>query len=296
MADVVAMRLLSQGPFLLMLAVVGLSFCGFALGCFCDRSGKRLLRAPYFVLTGMAWIAGAAAGFLVPLVWPALVAGVLWLVFAVQAVLSLGLGIVFGILAVRRARDGFGTPWAAPLALLPLLNLWLGLRRSRAPASPDQTHVPRFFSGDAGIQLGAGLWVVAIVLGAAAGLLSPPELGTAADEARTAALRTELVAARGVERTLQLLTAPIATPVTVDDGIVLTAVDVEGTRLRRSYTITFDAPMFDDGVLADIRATICGSPYDGPLIRAGATVEEVYRDAAGRLIGRADVSPSTCRG
>lgn len=294
MPDVVVMRLLTQEPVAVVLAVAGLYLGGFLIGCLCDRSGKRLLRAPYFVLTAMVWIVAAATGLIPPAIWPALLAGVLWLLVAAYVVTVIVLGIVFGVLAIRRARDGFGTPWMAVLALLPLANLWLGLRPSRAPDSPDQTRVPWLFSGDAGIQLGAWLWIMAVVLSGAAGLLRPAELGTSDDEARTAALRTQLVAARGVEGALRLLAAQIGTPIVAGDGILLTAVEVDGTLFRRRYTISFDAPMFDDGVRADIRSTICGSPYDGPLIRAGATVEEVYRDPAGRLIGTVDAGPASC--
>jgi hypothetical protein len=103
-----------------------------------------------------------------------------------------------------------------------------------------------------------------------------------------------MVRSNGLPETLRLMTVDSQPPIVVDDVTTLARIEAVGNQLRRTYIVDLEGMTISNEFRAGITNNICAySPFI-PLLRAGATIREVYVDRGGREIGAVMVTRNEC--
>src|SRR5690606_16720568 len=119
----------------------GLVIVGGIIAAITNRSEDELQRAPYFAYFGLIFLCVSLVSLaLVTFIVQSLVEGYFWAVVGIEMIASMAAGFAFARIATARSRDAAGHGRMAPLAFIPLLNLWLMLTPSRNAASVNRAH------------------------------------------------------------------------------------------------------------------------------------------------------------
>ncbi len=103
-----------------------------------------------------------------------------------------------------------------------------------------------------------------------------------------------MIRSEGLEATLRAMTADSQTPITVDEVTTLARIEADGTQLRRTYVVDLEAVSITDEFRAGIENGICAYGPFIPLLRAGATIREIYVKPDGAPIGAHMVTRDVC--
>ena len=221
--------------------------------------------------------------------------GYLWALVAFDTVSTFLIGYIFVIIAMARSRDAFGHGRFAVFGFIPIANLVLFLRHSIFPAEEMRVPMPRFMTGWFGVISGftmlalAGLFVVS--------LNEIVSLGLANDKTDPVAARLQmeaLIRANGLEATLNMLASGPAPPTAKDDIAVLTRLSANGTQLQRIYVVASEKFALADEYRKSIEHLICNSDLFEPLLKAGASVKEIYLNRDGSEFGSHGVVWGSC--
>lgn len=277
-----------QGPTQLVGTYIALMGIGAIASVVFPNPSASIGRAPYFF--------GSALGlFLVSLahlpgIWTpqAIEAGLAWALILPSWLAWLAFGFGLGRLAAARSRDAFGHARGAILAFIPFGNLWLQFRRSRGSA-PQTMWLTRGFVGVlAGFVL-FGLTHAALY-----------QMGYQ----KTRAFIGDLTVPRdvftqfminniGLEDTLAFIAEGLDPPVRVDMATTLVGVVAEGKTITSTYRLAGIMKLF--GITpADLSKGLCASPFNTPLLRAGATIRHIYNDGDGQEVVRVALTAEDC--
>ncbi|MGD1879498.1 MAG: hypothetical protein ACFB13_18610 [Kiloniellaceae bacterium] len=205
---------------------------------------------------------------------------------------SVVVGYFYGIVAMARSRDAFGTRRYAALAFIPLANLWLLLKPSKNESAADPT-IP-ILTGGFGVATGFVFYLGAV------GLSS--YLATEVDRiAESATHNTHaqqvsidyLLRANGLEATLEQLAVGVP-PQKIDQSTSLKHVESHGATLQYVYEVSDDIAVLPNSLSKDLTHKNCSNQAIRPLIEAGATLEHIYLRRSGDVVGTVVVTPEKC--
>ncbi len=297
MLEDIALRYVDQSESNLRGIGYGLLILGAIIAGIVNKSKDELARAPYFAYSALIYLLVSA----VQIVWlqslPAIIGGYLWVLMVVSMAASVIGGFFACKIAMARSRDAYGHGRMAALAFIPLANLWLLVKPSKTALSANRAPTIPLLTGGLGVLSGFSMLVAAVVVT----VFIEQEADRIAksvpqEPASQQAGIDSMLRSHGLEGTLRLVAAAADAqlPITVDDVTKLTRIEVDGTQLRRTYVVTFDMGTISDAFRARSTDGICA--YDGfiPLLRAGATIREVYVRADGSPIGEVLVKRNEC--
>lgn len=267
----------------------GLIIVGAVAAGILSNSKAELGRAPYFSYTALLLLIIVS----VQLVWlysiQAMIGGYLWLFVVVDVVATVVIGFFCGQIAMARSRDAFGHGRNAVLAFIPFANFVLLFKRSRSAISFGQ------FYGGMHVILGVVMFIMA---GATSGYLRESIERQAdqvsSDPASQQALLDITIRSRGLEETLRQIADGSGAPVKVDSVTTLTRVEADGAELRRTFVVNLENFSVTDSLSSKIDQSICSYPLFAPLLRAGASMREIYAKADGTVIGFHVVTNDKC--
>jgi hypothetical protein len=271
-----------------MFFVIGLLtvVCGGILGALIlPRRDFNLTRSHYFLQIAVAtFVLGC-----VQLAWlaylPALRMGASGLLLLSDLGTNLAYGVYILHIARARSRDGWGDDAAAILAYVPLLNLILLFKPSRAPQS-----------GASNALVGVALLVLFLTraLGNAIGdEVAHRSAAIAEDSAAQSAFHAITLRADGIEKGLDDLIAVEGAPLKIGPTLTLSAVRRQG--LQVIYEFSLDEP---DATSLDVeyRKSVISSFCDGlmPYMVLGATGQLHYVRSDGAEVETLDLSVTAC--
>lgn len=280
---------LIQSPADLWLGVYGLTCIGGLIGSVMGfRVTSPLKRVPYFFWSSLFILGISLAQYWAVGGPEAIVAGHAWPLAAKLMLAPMVAGFVLGLLSAARSRDAFGHAKAAPLAVVPLANLWLLLAPSRTEAEGGapvggrpQVVVVGLLLLAASAFLGSNLaHETALVLGKTDGV--PPTVSV-----------QYLVNVEGLEGGVAFIANMAKPPYQLTDTLTLSSVEASGAEIRTTYTFKASAPL-SEAFWDAVKNQVCDNELMVPLIKAGATVREVYVDGEGRKAGELSVTRRDC--
>lgn len=275
-----------QSGLIVFFVLVGALVAGFS-----SNSQNRMKRGAYFLnnsfivlgltLSGIIWLAST----------PALIGGYLWIIVLASVVMSMVAGYFFGLIAMARSRDAYGSNGYAILAFIPIANLWLLFTGSKAVDTAVEQKAG--FSGGVASVL-VGLFLLALS-GAASEMIEQSALDYAADPQNEASSIEAMVHTMGLGGTLQLVAREVRPPLYVDEITTLARIEAYDRELSRTYLISDENISLSENFRARITASICGYQAFLPLLEAGAIIRDQYLTTSGRDLGMVSTSMSDCR-
>lgn len=291
MLEELAIKFVSQDEDKLGSIGLGITVLGFVVAAIVQsRSKGELQRSPYFAFSALLLLISSALTFMWILTEQAVARGVLWMLVG-SVFLSIALmGYFYGVISLARSRDAFGTGRYAILALIPLANLVLHLKASKNALSPNRIPTISLLSGRTGIASGFVMAGASIVLSAGFQVQSDRMVENADPEQGIAFL----VRSQGLDGALETIATESQIPIALDEVTTLASIKADGSRLMRTYVVTRGDFILTDQFRAKIQNTVCAYAPFTPLLRAGATIEEVYVKTDGSLIGAHAVTQHSC--
>lgn len=287
-----AHRYVSLTVYELRLISYGTSVVGAIAAAIITKGSGKLHRAPYFVCTAILFLAAVLLQFVWTVADSAIEGGYLWLLMAIDLVSSVAFGFFLCIAAMARSRDAFGASGFAVLAFVPIANLVLLFKNPKVPDSLDRIPTVQAISGGAGVGVGFGLLIFALVLNS----ILPRLLAEHFMSPKNQQISLErMIEKDGVEATLREVAENAQVPHRLDKVTVLTKVTSNAGRLRRTYVVNAKIRELSDEFREKIVNSICAHPPFLALMRAGATIEEEYIREDLSLIGRHHISISSCK-
>lgn len=277
-----------QGPYQFFWTNFALMALGAIAAAIFPNPNASVARAPYF----FGFALGLFLVSLVHLAWiwtpQAIEAGQAWALILTSWLAWLAFGFGLGRLAAARSRDAFGHARGAILAFIPFGNFWLQFRRSRG----DVPRTMWLTRGFAGVLAGFVLLCV--------GQAVMNE--TASQKMRAFILDLNvprdvfaqfMINNIGLEETLAFIADGLNPPLQVDMAKTLVSATVEGKTLTNTYRVTDIMKLF--GITRDDRVKgFCSTPFNAPLLRAGATLLHIYNDADGQEVMRVGLKADDC--
>lgn len=295
MLEAIAIQFVSQSEDTLKAAAYGLVVVGAVIAALATRSNAEIARTPYFAYSAIILFAVSVA----QIVWlqslSAMMGGYLWLLMLVSIAASLIGGFSLCRIAMARSRDAYGHGRSAFLAFIPIANFWLLLTPTRNAVSANRTPTIPLFSGGLGVLTGFVLLVAASSVTAFIDMQAREMEQRARTEPLSQQASMEfLIRSNGLEGTVKLLADQSQTPITVDNVTTLARIEAAGTQLRRTYVVDFEGMIITDDFRQESRSGICAYAPIIPLLRAGATIREVYVERGGHEIGSIMVTRQEC--
>ncbi|MBS1164506.1 MAG: hypothetical protein H6R00_531 [Proteobacteria bacterium] len=280
---------LIQSPANLWLGVHGLTCIGGLIGSVMGfRATSPLNRIPYFFWSSLFVLGISLAQYWAVGGPEAIVtghAGPLAVKLMVATVVG---GFGLGLLSAARSRDAFGHVKAAPLAFVPLANLWLLL----APSRPEAEGVASV--GGRPQVVGVGLLLLAASAFLGSNLAHETALVLGKTDGVPPAISVQyLVNVEGLEGGVAFIANMAHPPYELSDNLTLSSVEASGTEIRATYTFKASAPL-SEAFWDAVRNEVCTNELMVPLIKAGATVREIYADSSGRKAGELPVTRRDC--
>lgn len=271
----------------------GLVVLGAVIAGLVARVSFNMQRVVYFFSFGAIVMVSTSASA----VWisfpAAMLADSVWILAAITVVAFLLTGYFFGVAAIARSRDAYGHGSMAPLAFIPLANLWLMLRDTASPKQLNAVHQVTSPGGPLGVVLGVALLIFAGIAGRA--IEEQVSLAVATIESDPAYQRKALqrsVGNDGLATTLKNIASEVLTPAKVDGITTLVRVEADGTTLRYINDVTDSSARITEELRAFLTKQVCASGLR-ELIKEGATVEYRY-DARTSWLGTITVNESRC--
>ncbi len=266
----------------------GLVLSGFVVALIVRSKAKgELERAPYFVFTALLVLLNGLFAFIWVLLPQALEFGLVRVLVSAAVLRDVILGYYFGVLALARSRNAFGTGGRAFLALIPVANLVLFLKPSRTVGSDNRVAPIPIVSGRLGVAVGCAM-VAAIV---ASGTLLDRAIERNPDPGSGVLF---MLQSRGLDATLKTIAGQEGLPVLIDAVTTLVRIEAEGSRLRRTYVVEIVGFDLTADFRKEIPLSVCAFRPFNVLMRAGATFEEVYTREDGSAIGTEIVDRRSC--
>lgn len=295
MLEDLAIQYVSQTEGSLRAIGYGLVILGAIIAGATSKSKSEIARAPYLAYSAFLVLAASV----MQIVWlqslPAMAGGYLWTLLAVDVVTRIVVGFFFGQIAMARSRDAYGHGRLAALAFIPFANFWLLLTPSKNAVSANRVPTISLLTGGVGVLSGFVVMFTAFALNA----FIEEEIIRRVERAQTepASQQTgieHMIRSEGLEATLRAMTADSQTPITVDEITMLTRVEADGTQLRRTFVVDLESFSITDEFRTDIENNICAYGPFISLLRAGATIREIYVKPDGAPIGAHIVTPDVC--
>jgi hypothetical protein len=295
MLEDIAIQYINQSEDRLKLIGYGLTILGAIVAGVMNKSEVEIARAPYFAYSALIVLAVYA----VQIVWletlGAMAGGYLWVLMIVSALASAVSGFFFGRIAMARSRDAYGHGRMAVLAFIPLANLWLLLTPSKHTMSANRTPTIPLLTGGLGVVSGFVMLIAAV----AVTVFIEQEANRMVERAQTEPASQQagiefMIRSQGLEETLRLMAAESQTPITVNEVTTLAQIEADGSQLRRTYVVDLDLATISEEFRAESANGICAYGPFIPLLRAGATIREVYVEADGSPIGAVMVTREAC--
>ena len=294
MLEEIAIQYVSQTESSLRLISYGNTIAGAIVAAIFHKSTAELPRAPYFAYSGLLVFIATAS----QLVWfgsiPAMTGGFLRVFMLVDVIVRLGVGYVFGIVAMARSRDAYGHARMAFLAFIPFANLWLLFTSSKNTASANRAPMIPLLSGALGVLtglvlLGAGVALAAFIQ------FELNRMGAEAenDPALQRAGVDMMLRGQGIEETLRQLAAEVPSQ-RIDEATILLRVTSDKTTLRYLYEVSTNPNVLPISMRSNLVQHNCTYEALRPVIEAGATIEHVYQRTNGSVIGVVAVTRDTC--
>ena len=217
---------LIQSPADLWLGVYGLTCIGGLIGSVMGfRVTSPLKRAPYFFWSSLFILGISLAQYWATGGPEAIVAGHAGpLAVKLMAATVLG-GVVLGLLSAARSRDAFGHGKAAPLAFVPLANLWLLLAPCRTEAE-GVAPVGRRLQ-----VVVVGLFLLAVSAGLGANLAHETALALGKTDGVPPTISVQyLVNVEGLEGGVAFIANMAKPPYELSDNLTLSSVEASGHR------------------------------------------------------------------
>ena len=291
--EAVATAYLIQVPDDLWMGVYGLTCVGGLIGSIAGFWLTKPLRRPaYFFWASLLvmaisgsqyWLASGPAAIVAGAAWPLMIKLMLGPVVG---------GFLIGLLSAARSLDAFGHPKAAPLAFVPLVNLWLVLAPSRIPKERQEDVGPVSGAGVASAFAGLLLLTGANIFGS----LLVNDVARAFGDAEGVPLDVSvqyLVNVRGVNGGAVFIADLATPPYQLSDTLTLSDMEASGSELTTTYTYTGNAPL-TEAFWSEVRHDACSAALKAPLVKAGATMREIYVDGGGRQLGDMAVTRQDC--
>ncbi|MEK9647465.1 MAG: hypothetical protein VW547_18155 [Alphaproteobacteria bacterium] len=98
----------------------------------------------------------------------------------------------------------------------------------------------------------------------------------------------------GLVETLKMMAMEAGAPFKVDDTTTVLQVEAERKELRRTYIRNTQIARFSSDSEKEIFSELCATEIWLPLLRAGATIREIYLNSGNAQIGTVSVSRETC--
>lgn len=196
---------------------------------------------------------------------------------------------------MARSRDVHGHGRMAILAFIPIANFWLLFAPSKNEISPNRVPTIPLLTGGLGVLTGLVLFAAAIGVTVHIESQSRVMLQEVQTQPKAQQAGIEsLIRSQGLEETLKQIAAAVETPTTIDSVTTLARIEAVGTQLRRTYIVDLDGMTITDDFRSSVRSTICAHDALISLLRAGATLREVYVEQGGRQIGSVMVTRHEC--
>lgn len=268
---------------------VGSAFLGFISALVVQsRSKSELQRAPYFAFSALLYLLTSALSFAWLFSPQAVTLGILWvLVFGVFLIIAVS-GYGYGVIALARSRDAFGHGRYAILAFIPIASLVLLGKPSKNAMSLNRIPTIQLLSGGLGVLSGIAMFVASYVLSGWAETRLDAMVENAAPSIDFL-LRTQ-----GIDATLKAMADEARLPHMVDEVTTLAFVKAVGTRLQRTYIVSRDGMVMSTQFRTGLVQNFCAYELFIPLLRAGATFEEVYVNNDGSEIGSQVITRDIC--
>jgi hypothetical protein len=180
-------------------------------------------------------------------------------------------------------------------AIIPIANLLLLLRRSKFLPATEPMAVAAFMAGWFGVVSGFIMLMLAVLF--VVSLNQIVAIGLENERADPVAARMQmdsLIQANGVEATLDLLASGPQPPTPKDEDTGLIQIKAKGTQLQRIYLVASETFTLADEYLKSIEQLICSSDLFEPLLKAGASVNEIYLKPDGSEFGSHNVNWDSC--
>lgn len=291
--EAVATAYLIQVPHDLWMGVYGLTVIGGVIGAIAGFWLTRPLRRPaYFSWASLVVMAISVSQYWLTSGPEAIVAGKAWpLVIKLMLGPVVG-GFLLGLLSAARSLDAFGHPKAAPLAFVPLVNLWLVLAPSRTRKEGQEDYGPVTGAGMASALVGFFLLTGANIFGSL--LVNDVARAFGATNGVPPAVSIQyLVNAEGLAGGVAFIADMAKPPYQLTDTLTLSDMEASGAELRTTYTFTGDAPL-SEAFWNEARSEVCSNELMAPLVKSGATVRDIYVDGSGRRLGEVSVTRQDC--
>ena len=270
---------------------VGIAFLGFIAALVVQsRSKSELQRAPYFAFSALLYLLSSALLFAWLFIPQAMTLSILWvLVFCVFLIIAV-IGYGYGVIALARSRDAFGHGRYAILAFIPLAGLVLLGKPSKNAMSLNRIPTIQLLSGGLGVLLGIAMFVVSYVLSDWA----ETRLDAMVENADPGMGIELMLRTQGIDATLRAMADEAQLPVMIDEVTTLTFLKAVGTRFQRTYIVSRDGMVMSTQFRTGLVQNFCAYEPFMPLLRAGATFEEVYVNKDGSEIGSQVITRDIC--
>jgi hypothetical protein len=260
-----------------------------------NRSAQTLFRAPYFSYSALLIMSAVVLQFTWLGTADAVVGGYLWILVVFDTISTFSIGFIFGTIAMARSRDAFGHGRFAVFAIIPIANLLLILRRSKFLPPTEPMAVAAFMAGWFGVVSGFIMLMLAVLFVVSLNQIVAISLeNERADPAAARMQMDSLIQANGVEATLDLLVSGPQPPTPKDEDAGLIQIKAKGTQLQRIYLVASEKFTLADEYRKSIERVICSSDLFEPLLKAGASVNEIYLKPDGSEFGSHSVKWDSC--
>ena len=279
------------------LRALGFAFMvvGAIIAALTTNSSSMIERAPYFAYSALLYFTVSCAQSIWLLSQSAIAGGYLWVLTVVGFAISMAAGHVYCRMAMARSRDVHGHGRMAFLAFVPFANLWLLLTPSNSMATVGREPTQPLFTGVLGVLFG-------IFLLFAAGYVSVHIDRKVAQQIQQVQFEPEsqqsvielLIRSVGLEETLRMMAGEAELPVILDSATKITAIEVDGTRLRRTYTVDLQLESMSDEYKAQNISIVCAAFALRSVLKAGASIQDIYVRPDGSQIDDMTITNVEC--
>ena len=273
----------------------GLVIIGAIIAGYFTKSKSEIARAPYFAFGALLFLAVAGVQF----VWlesvSAIAGGYLWVLMTVDLLSSLALGFFTCQIAMARSRDAYGDARNAVLAFIPVANLFLLFKPSKRTQTINPVPTIPLLTGGLGVFIGFVMFAAAFALIGYLRVEIERQTAAASTQPRAQKIGMDfLLKSQGLEGTLRTIATEFKAPVVLDAVTTLARIETANTQLRRVYLVSGDNQVATGAFRSAVESNICAHPAFIPLLRAGASIREVYLQRDGKQIGAILVTREVC--
>ncbi len=292
MFEGLALKIITQGEGLLFLLWIGIAVAGFIVGYQIRKdSTLSMRRMPYLIWYGIIYCALSATAFAWLGMFAAIESGTLaiLLLFICAGIFAAGLGLA--VIGHARSTNAIGNGKDAWMAIVPIANLILFFKRPLNYAEDQKSITPLNILG---VIFGIFLLMVAQGLEKVSTSMIEDMAEEVETNPDTLAMSAEaMLESQGLEATLtQMASEMEGQP--IDEITTLIKVQAAGTTLQYIYEITADWEQLPPKMRTTNPESNCNNAGIRPILKAGASIEHIYKRSDGGTIGIIIVTPEDC--